>query len=138
MNVDGFRQKIEKLRLQIQRLLQCDGTKPNSEDLLRDADTAMYQAKMLVRARYELFNSDMYANVLAKLQLDAQLRRAIEREEFRVYYQPIVSLTIGHCPRYRRYQRSPNLNKQCLFPLSLLFNACQLSLNWKKVNLRKF
>ncbi|WP_375509779.1 putative bifunctional diguanylate cyclase/phosphodiesterase [uncultured Nostoc sp.] len=65
------------------------------EDLLRDADTAMYRAKMLGRARYELFNSDMYANVLAKLQLEAQLRRGIERLEFRVYYQPIVSLTKG-------------------------------------------
>ncbi|MCC5624676.1 GGDEF and EAL domain-containing protein, partial [Nostoc sp. CHAB 5715] len=65
------------------------------EELLRDADTAMYRAKVLGRARYELFNSDMYANVLAKLQLESELRRAIERLEFRVYYQPIVSLTKG-------------------------------------------
>ncbi|MBW4453691.1 MAG: EAL domain-containing protein [Nostoc indistinguendum CM1-VF10] len=63
------------------------------EELLRDADTAMYRAKFLGRARYELFNSDMYANTLAKLQLESDLRRAIERLEFRVYYQPIVSLT---------------------------------------------
>jgi diguanylate cyclase (GGDEF)-like protein/PAS domain S-box-containing protein len=65
------------------------------EELLRDADTAMYRAKLLGRARYELFNSDMYANTLAKLQLESDLRRAIERLEFRVYYQPIVSLTKG-------------------------------------------
>ncbi|MDZ8257503.1 EAL domain-containing protein [Nostoc sp. ChiQUE01b] len=65
------------------------------EELLRDADTAMYRAKMLGRARYELFNSEMYANALARLQLETDLRRAIEREEFRVYYQPIVSLTTG-------------------------------------------
>jgi len=65
------------------------------EELLRDADTAMYRAKELGRARYELFNSDMYANVLAKLQLESELRRAIEHLEFRVYYQPIVSLTKG-------------------------------------------
>ncbi|MEH1945781.1 MAG: EAL domain-containing protein [Nostoc sp.] len=65
------------------------------EELLRDADTAMYRAKVLGRARYELFNSDMYANALARLQLETDLRRAIEREEFRVYYQPIVSLTSG-------------------------------------------
>ena len=65
------------------------------EELLRDADTAMYRAKLLGRARYELFNSDMYADVLAKLQLEAELRRAIERKEFRVYYQPMVSLTKG-------------------------------------------
>ncbi|MEH2090766.1 sensor domain-containing protein [Nostoc sp.] len=65
------------------------------EELLRDADTAMYRAKVLGKARYELFNSDMYANALARLQLETDLRRAIEREEFRVYYQPIVSLTSG-------------------------------------------
>ncbi|WP_260446296.1 MULTISPECIES: EAL domain-containing protein [unclassified Nostoc] len=65
------------------------------EEVLRDADTAMYQAKVQGRARYKLFNSDMYANALAKLQLETDLRRAIERLEFRVYYQPIVSLTNG-------------------------------------------
>ncbi|MBD2447609.1 EAL domain-containing protein [Nostoc sp. FACHB-152] len=65
------------------------------EDLLRDADTAMYQAKSLGKARYELFNSDMYASALARLQLESDLRRAIERQEFRVYYQPVVSLTSG-------------------------------------------
>ncbi|WP_445635127.1 Diguanylate cyclase [Nostoc sp. DSM 114161] len=65
------------------------------EDVLRDADTAMYRAKILGRARYELFNSNMYANALAKLQLETDLRRAIEHSELRVYYQPIVSLTTG-------------------------------------------
>jgi EAL domain-containing protein (putative c-di-GMP-specific phosphodiesterase class I) len=65
------------------------------EDILRDADTAMYRAKMLGRARYELFNSDMYAQALAKLQLEIDLRRAIDHLEFRLYYQPIVSLTSG-------------------------------------------
>ncbi len=66
-----------------------------AEDVLRDADTAMYRAKMLGRARYELFNSNMYANALAKLQLETDLRRAIERLELQVYYQPIVSLASG-------------------------------------------
>ncbi len=65
------------------------------QEVLRDADTAMYRAKMLGRGRYELFNSDMYANALARLQLETDLRRAIEREEFRIYYQPIISLTSG-------------------------------------------
>ncbi|MEH1944353.1 MAG: EAL domain-containing protein [Nostoc sp.] len=67
----------------------------NPEDLLRDADRAMYQAKVLGRAHYELFNSDMYANTLTRLKLETDLRRAIERLEFQVYYQPIVSLTSG-------------------------------------------
>ncbi|QSJ18272.1 EAL domain-containing protein [Nostoc sp. UHCC 0702] len=55
----------------------------------------MYRAKALGRARYELFNSDMYASAIARLHLENDLRRAIERREFRVYYQPIVSLTSG-------------------------------------------
>ncbi|MCC5644644.1 EAL domain-containing protein [Nostoc sp. CHAB 5824] len=65
------------------------------ENLLRDADTAMYRAKALGKARYELFNPEMYTNALARLQLENDLRRAIERHEFQVYYQPIVSLTNG-------------------------------------------
>ncbi|MDM9581685.1 MULTISPECIES: EAL domain-containing protein [unclassified Nostoc] len=65
------------------------------ENLLRDADTAMYRAKALGKARYELFNQEMYTNALVRLQLENDLRRAIERQEFQLYYQPIVSLTNG-------------------------------------------
>ncbi|MBD2227336.1 MULTISPECIES: bifunctional diguanylate cyclase/phosphodiesterase [Calothrix] len=65
------------------------------EQLLRDADTAMYQAKSLGKSRYALFNPDMYASALARLQLEADLRRAIEHQEFQLYYQPIVSLISG-------------------------------------------
>ncbi|MBD2502070.1 EAL domain-containing protein [Anabaena azotica FACHB-119] len=65
------------------------------EQLLRDADTAMYRAKALGKSRYALFNRDMYANALLRLQLEADLRRALERQEFKVYYQPIISLMSG-------------------------------------------
>ncbi|KAB8314194.1 GGDEF and EAL domain-containing protein [Tolypothrix campylonemoides VB511288] len=65
------------------------------QDLLRDADTAMYRAKALGKARYELFNLEMYEDAVARLQLEMALRQAIERQEFQVYYQPIVSLTSG-------------------------------------------
>ncbi|WP_414546147.1 putative bifunctional diguanylate cyclase/phosphodiesterase [Nostoc sp. CCY0012] len=65
------------------------------EQLLRDADAAMYRAKALGKARYALFNRDMYASALARLQLEADLRRAIQLHEFQVYYQPIVSLLSG-------------------------------------------
>lgn len=65
------------------------------QDLLRDADVAMYQAKASGRARYELFNLDMHEDAVSRLRLETDLRRAIERQEFRVYYQPIVSLTSG-------------------------------------------
>jgi diguanylate cyclase (GGDEF)-like protein len=64
----------------------------NPEDLLRDADTAMYRAKARGRACYEIFDKFMHARAVALLQLETDLRRAIERQEFDVYYQPIVSI----------------------------------------------
>jgi diguanylate cyclase (GGDEF)-like protein len=67
----------------------------DAEDILRDADTAMYRAKSLGKARYEIFDTDMRASVLARLQLETDLRRAAEREEFINFYQPIVSLASG-------------------------------------------
>ena len=93
------------------------------EELLRDADTAMYRAKVLGRARYELFNSDMYANVLAKLQLEAELRRAIERLEFRVYYQPIVSLTKGSILGFEALLRWQHPERGLLNPADFIFLA---------------
>jgi diguanylate cyclase (GGDEF)-like protein/PAS domain S-box-containing protein len=63
-----------------------------SEDLLRDADTAMYRAKERGKNCYEVFDAAMHSRAVARLQLETDLRKAIEREEFRVYYQPIVSL----------------------------------------------
>jgi diguanylate cyclase (GGDEF)-like protein/PAS domain S-box-containing protein len=62
------------------------------EDLLRDADTAMYRAKERGKNRYEVFDKAMHSRAVARLQLETDLRRALEREEFRVFYQPIVSL----------------------------------------------
>ncbi|AUB37959.1 hypothetical protein COO91_03911 [Nostoc flagelliforme CCNUN1] len=62
------------------------------EELIRDADIAMYRAKALGKARYEIFDFSMYTQAAQLLQLEMDLRRAIERQEFQVYYQPIVSL----------------------------------------------
>jgi len=62
------------------------------QDMLRDADTAMYRAKALGRARCEVFGQEMHAHALNLLQLEMDLRRAIERDEFEVYYQPIIAL----------------------------------------------
>ncbi|HYR17939.1 MAG TPA: EAL domain-containing protein [Myxococcales bacterium] len=65
------------------------------EELLRDADTAMYRAKQLGRARHAVFHPAMHAHARAQLQLETDLYRALERNELRVAFQPIVSLSTG-------------------------------------------
>ena len=71
--------------------LSIDG-RDDAEEMLRDADTAMYRAKDTGKARHELFHSAMHTRAVALLKLENDLRRAIERQEFCVHYQPIVKL----------------------------------------------
>ncbi|MEP7075469.1 MAG: EAL domain-containing protein, partial [Acidobacteriota bacterium] len=63
-----------------------------SEEIIRDADTAMYRAKEQGNGRFEIFDREMHARVISRLQLESDLRKAIERKEFEVYYQPIIEL----------------------------------------------
>ncbi len=62
------------------------------EQLLHNADAAMYRAKALGKAQWEVFTADMHSNASAQLQLEVDLRRAIERQEFQLHYQPIFHL----------------------------------------------
>jgi diguanylate cyclase (GGDEF)-like protein/PAS domain S-box-containing protein len=64
-------------------------------DLLRDADTALYRAKARGQGHSQVFNPEMHAQALRRLQVESDLRRAIERQELRVHYQPIICLTNG-------------------------------------------
>jgi diguanylate cyclase (GGDEF)-like protein/PAS domain S-box-containing protein len=66
-----------------------------SEDVMRDADTAMYQAKRAGKARHEIFDENMHDAAKEILRLETDLRRAVEREEIKVWYQPIYSLETG-------------------------------------------
>jgi diguanylate cyclase (GGDEF)-like protein/PAS domain S-box-containing protein len=72
-----------------------DATQERAEDLLRHADMAMYRAKNKGKAHYELFRTNMEAEVQKRLEVESELRRALELEEFRVYYQPMVALESG-------------------------------------------
>lgn len=67
----------------------------SSSELLRDADIAMYRAKEAGKARYAVFDQEMYTYTMKLLQLENDLRLAIEQEEFRLYYQPLIDLTTG-------------------------------------------
>jgi diguanylate cyclase (GGDEF)-like protein/PAS domain S-box-containing protein len=71
------------------------GAESSAEDLLRDAEIAMYRAKHTGKARCEVFDSAMHAGALRRLQLETDMRKALELGEFQVYYQPVVSLASG-------------------------------------------
>jgi len=88
----------------------ASSTSPHTqaEDLVRDADIAMYRAKRAGKARCEVSDTAMHASALKRLRLEADLRKALDHEEFRVYYQPIVSLQTGKITGFEaltRWQR---------------------------------
>ena len=87
-----------------------------SEELLRDAHTAMYRAKSLGKARYEVFSTGMHTQILSRFQLETDLRRAVASlsagtaHEFLLNYQAIVSLKTGKIAGFEvliRWQHSP-------------------------------
>src|SRR5690242_6560427 len=65
------------------------------QHLLRSADLALYRAKEQGRARFQVFDPRMHEEAVRRLRLETDLRRALERDQFRVYYQPVVSLDSG-------------------------------------------
>lgn len=81
------------------------------EYLLRSADMAMYRAKNAGRNRFEMFDRAMHAEALARLQIENDLRRAVDNQDFLLYYQPIVSLATGRIDmvealiRWRHFDR---------------------------------
>jgi len=66
-----------------------------AEDLMRDADTALHCAKVAGRSRFEIFDAGMRRRAITRLQVETDLRRALERNELRLHYQPIVDLRTG-------------------------------------------
>jgi PAS domain S-box-containing protein len=87
-------------------------TSSDAQDVLRDAEIAMYRAKHSGKAQCEVFDSGMHVNALKRLQLEADLRKALELGEFKVYYQPIVSLRDGQIVGFEaltRWQRSEGI-----------------------------
>src|ERR1700682_6409275 len=90
------------------------------EDILRDADTAMYRAKSLGKARYELFDADMRASVMARLQLETDLRRALERGGFRNFYQPMVELASVEIAGFEALLRWQHPTRGLLGPIEFI------------------
>jgi diguanylate cyclase (GGDEF)-like protein/PAS domain S-box-containing protein len=69
----------------------------NPDEIMRDADIAMYHAKSHGKARHEMFDADMHARELDRLGLESDLRHAVSKNDFEVVYQPIVLLGSGMC-----------------------------------------
>ena len=91
-----------------------------AEDLLRDADTAMFRAKALGKASYVVFDTGMHARAVSLLKLETELRRAVQREEFRVYYQPIVELDTGRIVGFEALVRWQHPDGELLLPKEFL------------------
>jgi len=87
-----------------------------SEQVLRDADTAMYQAKSSSNATYAVFEHGMHTHALERLHLETDLRNAVERKEFIVYYQPIVSVNTNSLSGYEALVRWRHPERGVLSP----------------------
>ncbi|MCM0588883.1 MAG: EAL domain-containing protein [Gloeotrichia echinulata IR180] len=90
------------------------------EYLLRDADTAMYRAKAQGKASYHVFVPAMYQEAIQLLELENDLRRAITRQEFLVYYQPMVSLTTGRIAGFEALVRWQHPSRGLIYPVDFI------------------
>ena len=94
-----------------------------AEDVLRDADIAMYRAKGHGKARYEIFDPAMRDRIMERLSLETQLRHALENEELRVYYQPIVSLDKGRIIGLEALARWEHPERGLIYPAEFIPTA---------------
>jgi diguanylate cyclase (GGDEF)-like protein len=90
------------------------------DELLRNADLAMYRAKVNGKARFEIFDQSMNADAMERLELEADLRRALERQELRLHYQPIVSLETGQIRAVEALARWQHPRRGLISPLQFI------------------
>lgn len=99
-----------------------------AEDLLRDADAAMYRAKASGRDDYVIFDSDMHTRALAQRQLEEDLRSALARDQFTVHYHPVIELDRGSVSGVEALVRWTHPERGILLPIEFMPLAEQSSL----------
>ena len=87
-----------------------------ADDVLRDATIAMYRAKDRAQGGYEVFDLEMHAQAMERLQLESDLRRALERGELRVHYQPVIALETGAISGFEALCRWEHPERGLVFP----------------------
>jgi diguanylate cyclase (GGDEF)-like protein/PAS domain S-box-containing protein len=90
------------------------------EQVLRDADIAMYEAKARGNSRYEVFDTTMHANILDRLQLEADLRGAVDRKELILFYQPIIDLSTQELTGFEALVRWHHPKRGLIYPLEFI------------------
>ena len=88
----------------------------NPEEIIRDADIAMYRAKQLGGGQVVRFNQEMYLGTILRMQLESDLRKAVNHHEFEVFYQPIFSLDNDHISGFEALVRWNHPEKGLLMP----------------------
>ena len=98
------------------------------DELLRDADTAMYRAKADGKACYALFDTAMHHRAVAALDMESGLRRAIDRQEFVLHYQPVIELSSGRIAAFEALIRWPHETRGLISPAEFVPLAEETSL----------
>lgn len=98
------------------------------EDVLRDADTAMYRAKAAGSGQYQVFDVAMHTRAMELWRLETDLRRAIDRHEFSIHYQPIVALASGRLAGFEALVRWNHPDRGLLYPGDFLAVADETGL----------
>ncbi|MHC4775049.1 MAG: putative bifunctional diguanylate cyclase/phosphodiesterase [Planctomycetota bacterium] len=105
-----------------------DGNYERPDDILRDADTAMYQAKSSGKARHVVFDEHMHSEVIQRLNLEKELRRAADQNEFALNYQPIVSLATAQVRGFEALIRWNHPERGVISPAQFIGLAEELGL----------
>jgi diguanylate cyclase (GGDEF)-like protein len=110
-----------------------------ADEVLRDADTAMYRAKKLGRARFELFDESLQQTAIDVLTLESELRTALLQDQFEPHFQPIIKLKTGHIVGYEALIRWNHPTRGVLGPVSFLKaaedNGSMESIDWRMFEL---